>query len=70
MIHQMVAQIYEIQYGRLFPAYPKQRLDAEIVARSVPGRSEVTMDMIYEKLTEYSSEEKIRLKAIDSLFHI
>ena len=44
----MVAQIYEIQYGRLFPAYPKQRLDAEIVARSVPGRSEVTMDMIYE----------------------
>lgn len=65
MIHQMVAQIYEIQYGRLFPAYPKQRLDAEIVARSVPGRSEVTMDMIYEKLTEYSSEEKIRLKAIE-----
>lgn len=58
MIHQMVAQIYEIQYGRLFPAYPKQRLDAEIVARSVPGRSEVTMDMIYEKLTDIVVKRK------------
>lgn len=37
MIHQMVAKLYEEQYGISLPLYPKQRMDAEIKARNVWG---------------------------------
>ena len=65
MIHQMVAKLYEEQYGISLPLYPKQRMDAEIKARNVWGRNEVNMDMIFEYLSEYSEEERNRLRFLE-----
>ena len=58
----MVANLYEEQYGISLPLYPKQRMDAELKARNVLGRNEVNMDMIFEYLSDYSEEEKSRLR--------
>ena len=44
MIHQMVAKLYEEQYGISLPLYPKQRMDAEIKARNVWGRNSPRYD--------------------------
>ena len=65
MIHQMVANLYEEQYGISLPLYPKQRMDAELKARNVLGRNEVNMDMIFEYLSDYSEEEKSRLRFLE-----
>lgn len=62
MIHQMVAKLYREQYGISLPLYPKQRMDAEITARNVSGKNEVNMDMIFEYLSDYSEEERNRLR--------
>lgn len=61
----MVAKLYEEQYGISLPLYPKQRMDAEIKARNVWGRNEVNMDMIFEYLSEYSEEERNRLRFLE-----
>ena len=40
-------------------------MDAEIKARNVWGRNEVNMDMIFEYLSEYSEEERNRLRFLE-----
>ena len=65
LIHQMVQQLYNEKYGDFLENYPKIRMDAEIRARSQPGISEVTMEMIYHELNQYSSEIKKRLKELE-----
>ena len=50
VVHQMVAVLYELRYGRAVPLFPKQRMAAEITARNLLGGGEVTLDMIYEQL--------------------
>lgn len=63
MIHQMVAKLYEEQYGISLPLYPKQRMDAEIKARNVWGRNEVNMDMIFS-----ICQNTLKKKEIDCVF--
>lgn len=64
VVHQMVAVLYELRYGRAVPLFPKQRMAAEITARNLLG-GEVTLDMIYEQLYQYSKEEAFVLRTIE-----
>lgn len=65
VVHQMVAVLYELRYGRAVPLFPKQRMAAEITARNLLGGGEVTLDMIYEQLYQYSKEEAFVLRTIE-----
>lgn len=65
LIHQIVQQLYYEYYGEFLENYPKIRMKAEISARSLPGISEVTMDMIYNELTQYNDKVKNRLKELE-----
>lgn len=65
LIHQMVQHLYYEYYGEFLENYPKIRMKAEILARSLPGISEVTMDMIYYELTQYDDKVKNRLKELE-----
>lgn len=65
-IHQMVQQLYYERYGNFLENYPTIRMNAEIAARALPGIAEVSMEMIYQKLTQYNDETKIRLKQLEA----
>lgn len=65
-IHQMVQQLYYERYGNFLDNYPTIRMNAEIAARALPGIAEVSMEMIYQKLTQYNDETKIRLKQLEA----
>ena len=65
VIHQIVQQLYYEKYNDFLENYVTNRMNAEIVARSQSGISEVTLDLIFSKLNQYPNEVKTRLKEIE-----